>query len=79
MEEQIKMERNKTTTYITAKKSTGCSAPMDEEDLDFIQYRFLGFFKKIGFCVFPAIGVKIHLSLIKIEVKLMGCKRRSTQ
>ena len=75
----MKMERNSTTTYITAKKSTGCSAPMDEEDLDFIQYRFLGVFKKIGFCVFPAIGVKIHLSLIKIEVKLNPCKRRSTQ
>jgi hypothetical protein len=28
MDEQIKMEKNNTTTYITAKKRIGCKAPI---------------------------------------------------
>ena len=28
MDEQIKMEKNSTTTYITAKKRIGCNAPI---------------------------------------------------
>ena len=40
MEVQIKMERKRTTTYITAKKRIGCRAPTEVKFLAFIQYRF---------------------------------------
>jgi hypothetical protein len=43
----MKMERNKTTTYITAKKRIGCNAPTEVKFLAFIKQRF-GFSKNIG-------------------------------
>ena len=52
MEVQMKIERNRTTTYMTAKKSTGCSAPIDELDLDFIDTDLVLKNNWIG--VFPA-------------------------
>jgi hypothetical protein len=38
----MKIEKNKTTTYITAKNRIGCKAPIEVTDLDFI-VRFLVF------------------------------------
>jgi hypothetical protein len=37
------MEKNNTTTYITAKKRMGCNAPIEVTFLAFIACEFLGF------------------------------------
>ena len=44
----MKIEKNKTTTYITAKKSIGCNAPIEVTDLalintDFTVFNIIGF------------------------------------
>lgn len=51
----MNMDRNNTTTYITAKNSMGCNAPNELEDLDLMTGGFS--FSKIGFALLPESGI----------------------
>jgi hypothetical protein len=60
----MKIEKNNTTTYITAKKRMGCRAPIVADFLVLITAGFR-FFSKIGF------------SLFRIAVLMLYCKNKN--
>ena len=73
----MKIEKNNTTTYITAKKSIGCNAPIEVTDLALIN---------TDFTVFNIIGsghfintTRYCIDNTKILAKLFVCKSRITQ
>ena len=72
------MEKNNTTTYITAKKRIGCKAPIV---VDFLVLMIEGFSlsKKLDFMFNLLQYYSCCIVRIKILVKLVVCKRINTQ
>jgi hypothetical protein len=72
------MEKNKTTTYITAKNRIGCNAPIEVTDLAFIVFLvFRRYWKNL--LAAPVNTTNYCIDDIKILAKIGGCKSTSTQ